>query len=57
MKTHHVLICALLLVTGAILVSTGAGTLAFLPLLLCMAMMGGMMWLMMRPSERDRDDR
>lgn len=49
MKSSHILVCALLLVAGVVLVSSGAGAFAFLPLAACMVMMGGMMWFMMRP--------
>ncbi len=56
MKSSHMLFCAVLLVAGAILLWSGAGSLAFL-LLLCGAMMGGMMWMMMRPGGPDRGAR
>jgi hypothetical protein len=38
-----------LVVAGVLLVSSGAGAVALLPLLLCGAVMGAMMWMMMRP--------
>lgn len=48
MKSTHLMLCGALIVAGALLLSTGAGAYAVLPLLLCGAMMGGMMWMMMR---------
>ena len=48
MKTKHMLLCALLLIVGVVLLSSGVGALAFLPLLVCGLMMGGMVWMMMR---------
>jgi len=56
MKSSHMLVCVALVVAGLILLSSGAGAFALLPLLLCGAMMGGMMWLMMRPGGRGRGD-
>jgi len=44
------------LVVAVVLVATGVGSYVFLPLVLCMAMMGGMMWMMMRPRGGDRGD-
>jgi len=49
MKSSHMLVCAVLLVAGVALFASGVGAFAFLPLVLCMVMMGGMMWFMMRP--------
>ncbi len=57
MKTSHMLFCAVLLVGGVVLLASGLGGLAFLPLLLCGLMMGGMIWMMMRPGRHDRGDR
>ena len=57
MKTRHMLFCAVLLIAGVVLLSSGVGGLAFLPLLLCGLMMGGMIWMMMRPGRHDRGDR
>ena len=57
MKPSHMLFCALLLVVGVVLLSSGVGVFAFLPLLLCGLMMGGMIWMMMRPGRHDRGDR
>ena len=48
MKTSHMLFCAVLLIASVVLLSSGVGGLAFLPLLLCGLMMGGMVWMMMR---------
>ncbi len=53
MKSSHMLLCALLLVVGVVLLSTGVGAFAFLPLVACMVMMGAMM----RPRGGDRGDR
>ena len=49
MKSSHMLFCAVLLVVGVALFVAGVGAAAFLPLVACMAMMGAMMWMMMRP--------
>ncbi|MDP1849647.1 MAG: hypothetical protein Q8K79_17810 [Solirubrobacteraceae bacterium] len=43
------LICVSLLIVAVVLVATGVGFYVFLPLVLCTAMMGAMMWMMMRP--------
>jgi len=50
------LICASLLVVAVVLVAAGVSSYVFLPLVLCMAMMGAMMWMMMRPRGGDRGD-
>lgn len=57
MKSSHMLLCAALLVAGIALLSSGIGAFAFLPFILCGLMMGGMMWMMMRPRGGDRGDR
>ena len=57
MKTSHMLFCAVLLIAGVVLLSSGVGGFVFLPLLLCGLMMGGMIWMMMRPGRHDRSDR
>lgn len=57
MRSSHMMICAVLLVAGIALLSGGAGAFAFLPLVLCMAMMGAMMWMMMRSGGDDRPSR
>lgn len=57
MKSNHMLFCALLVLAGALLLVSGAGAFAFLPLLLCAAMMGGMMWMMMRSGGSHDGDR
>ena len=49
MKSSHMLICASLLIVAVVLVATGVGAYVFLPLVLCMAMMGAIMWMTMRP--------
>jgi hypothetical protein len=49
MKSSHMLFCGLLLVVGVVLLASGVGAVAFLPLVACMLMMGVMMWMMMRP--------
>ncbi len=51
------LFCALLLIVGVVLLSSGVGAFAFLPLLVCGLIMGGMIWMMMRPVRQDRGDR
>ena len=51
------LFCAVLLIAGVVLLSSGVGGFVFLPLLLCGLMMGGMIWMMMRPGRHDRGDR
>lgn len=56
MKSSHVMFCAGLLVVGVVLLATGVGGYAFL-LLGCVAMMGAMMWMMMRPGRDDRGNR
>lgn len=57
MKSSHVLLCALFLVVGIALLSGGVGAVSLLPLVLCGLMMGGMMWMMMRPGGSGRGDR
>ena len=57
MKWSHLMLCALLLVAGVVLLSSGVGAAAFLPLMACMLMMGVMMWMIMRPGGDDRGDR
>jgi len=47
----------LLLVVGVVLLAGGVGAVAVLPLVVCGLMMGGMMWMMMRPGRDDRSDR
>ena len=56
MKKSHMLLCAVLLIASVALLSSGVGSLAFLPLPLCGLMMGGMIWMMMRPGGHDRRD-
>ena len=53
MKSWHVSICLGLVVLGAVLVATGAGVVAFLPVIACALMMGAMVWMMMRGSGND----
>ena len=51
-KSTHMLLCAVLLVVGVVLLTSGVGAVAFLPFIACMLMMGAMMWFMMRPRGR-----
>lgn len=57
MKSSPMLICASLLIGAVVLVATGVGSYAFLPLVLCTVMMGAMLWMMMRPRGGNRGDR
>lgn len=54
MKSSHMLVCALLLAVGVVLVASGVGAVAFLPLVMCGLMMGAMMWMMTRAGRNDR---
>jgi hypothetical protein len=47
-KSWHMLVCGALIVVGIVLVATGGGALALLPALACAAMMGAMVWMMVR---------
>lgn len=47
MKHSHMVMCALLMVGGVALLAAGAGALALLPAVACMAMMGAMVWMML----------
>jgi len=57
MKSSHMLLCALLLVAGVVLLTSGVGAVAFAPLVVCMGMMGVMMWMMMGAGRHGRGDR
>lgn len=48
MKHWHMLLCAAVVAVGVILAAAGAGALAFIPILGCVAMMGMMVWMMVR---------
>jgi hypothetical protein len=48
MKPWHMLLCLAFVVAGVVLVAVGASAFAFLPILGCAAMMGAMVWMMMR---------
>ena len=52
MKGWHIWACVALVTAGAILVATGAGAVAIIPVLGCAAMMGAMVWMMMRGGGR-----
>jgi hypothetical protein len=52
MKGWHVLVCGLLIEAGVVLVATGTGAAAVIPAAGCAAMMGMMMWTMMRSGGR-----
>lgn len=54
MKGWHLLLCAALIAAGAVLIATGADAFAFLPLLGCAAMMGALVWMMMRGGSLGR---
>ncbi|MEO8687760.1 MAG: hypothetical protein ABI611_06025 [Solirubrobacteraceae bacterium] len=54
MKSSHMVFCGFLLVVGFALLAGGVGAVAFVPFVACMLMIGGMMWMMMRPGTRDR---
>ena len=54
MKSTHLLICAAIFAVVLVLVATGANAAVLLLPLACMAMMGAMMWMMMRPGGKDR---
>jgi hypothetical protein len=55
MKMNHMILCGVLLVAGVALLASGAGTLAFVPVVACMVMMGGMMFFMTRGNSGDSD--
>jgi hypothetical protein len=48
----HLWICAGLVGLGIVLVVAGAGSFAFLPALGCAAMMGMMVWMMVRGHDQ-----
>lgn len=50
MKSSHMLLCGGLAAGAVVLVAVGADALALVPMLACGAMMGAMMWMMMRGS-------
>ncbi len=57
MKSSHMLLCALLLVVGVVLLTSGVGAVAFVPFVVCMGMMGVMIWMMMGAGRHGRGDR
>ena len=57
MKSSHMLLCALLLVIGVVLFASGGGSVALVPLVVCMGMMGVMMWMMIGAGRHGRGDR
>jgi hypothetical protein len=48
MKPWHMLVCGGLVAIGVVLAVAGASAFAFLPALGCAAMMGMMVWMMVR---------
>ena len=54
MKSNHLLICAAIVVVVLVLVAAGLSAAFLVFPLACMAMMGGMRWMMMRPGDNDR---
>lgn len=48
MNSWHMLLCAAVIAAGVVLVASGAGALAVVPLIGCALMMGAMVWMMMR---------
>lgn len=50
MKHWHVPVCVALVAIVVVLVTAGAEAFAFLPALGCAAMMGMMIWMMVRPG-------
>jgi hypothetical protein len=48
MKAWHMFACLGLVALAVVLVAVGADALAFLPALGCAAMMGAMVWMMVR---------
>jgi hypothetical protein len=56
MKSWHMVVCAALIAVGVVLVATGASLVAIIPALVCVAMMGGMAWMMIRSGGRGGGD-
>jgi hypothetical protein len=48
MQGRHMLLCGLLIAAGVVLVGAGAGAAAVIPVAGCAAMMGLMVWMMLR---------
>ena len=57
MKAWHMLVCAGLIGVGVVLVVTGAGAVAVLPALGFTAMMGAMVWMMIRAGGHGNGER
>jgi hypothetical protein len=48
MKSQHMWICGALVAVALVIVAFGGSAYVLIPALGCMAMMGAMMWMMMR---------
>ena len=54
MKASHMLLCAAMFAVAVALVATGTSAFFLIIPLACAVMMIGMMWMMMRPGDKDR---
>jgi hypothetical protein len=48
MKGWHMLICVALIAAGIVLIAAGAGTVALIPVMGCVLMVGAMAWMMVK---------